>query len=202
MPIRTIDEARVDLATHIDGLGALLDAAHQEFREKCREIAPVLDMRSRASIYRDIIVKGLREYCDATSKATFLRRGQLCLAGLENKYVLRAKRLRNGFSVGVSKTVASETYDANEVPESVVDLLPADSVTTCLYLGWAVSENAPNEISKYLVCNDGDRHLAWAIPLGGDDGSVAVQELPLAPTPAGDVPRVRVKGAPKRKANE
>jgi hypothetical protein len=201
--VRTMDQAKEDLALHLKPLGALMDAAHAEFQNECRSIAHKLDARSRASIYRDLIIRNLREYCDETPGATTHRKGQLTLVGLENNWLLRVKRLRQGFAVAVSPTHASRDYDANQVPASMIDLFPADVGATCIYFGWSVAENAPGSISKFLVCNDENRQMAWALPLDESDSPPpAVVDLPLEPSAPSEPPRVRVKGAPKRKVNE
>ncbi|MER9890031.1 hypothetical protein NKJ48_31095 [Mesorhizobium sp. M0114] len=198
MPIRTAEDAVTDLRTHLQPLAALMDAAHEEFQRECRMIAHKLDARSRASIYRDLIVRNLREYCDVTAKATTVRKGQLLLVGLENNWILRVKRLRDGYSVAVSPTAASR------LPASVVDLFPDSPAPTCVYFGWSVAENAPGLISKYLVCNDEARRFAWAVPLDRTGTSPTVTEqLPLIPlAPTGEARRVRVKRSPARKVNE
>ena len=203
MSIRTADQANADLKHHLEPLGQLMDAAHEEFQRECRGIAAKLDMRSRASIYRDLIIRNLRDYCDVTTGATTIRKGQLVLVGLDNKWVLRVKRLGKGFGVAVSPTAASREYDANQLPVSVASLFPTDDAPTCIYFGWSVSENAPGSISKYLVCNNEARQPLWAIPLGDSDAPPAVTaDLPLAPTAPEPARRVRVKVAAKRKVNE
>lgn len=204
MSHRTIEQAKSDLIKHIQPLAALMDEAHAEFQRECRGIAHKLDIRSRASIYRDLIVRSLRDYCDSTTNATPIRKGQLFLVGLENNWLLRVKRLRNGFGVAVSPTEASREYDANILPASISDLFPDHPPPTCVYFGWAVAENAPGVINKYLVCNFENRQLAWALPLDeGGEPPAQTQELPFGPAPDGNEPRrVRVKGAPARKANE
>jgi len=201
---RTAEQARSDLKDHLGPLAALMDAAHEEFQRECRGIAHKLDVRSRASIYRDLIVRNLREYCDNTPGATTIRRGQLFLVGLENNWLLRVKRLRNGFGVAVSPTVASRVYDANQIPASVTGLFPNHPPPTCIYFGWVVAENAPTEINKYLVCNDEARQLAWALPLDDNGYQPSItEELPFSPAPPdGEPRRVRVKGTPARKINE
>jgi len=203
LPVRTLDQAKEDLAPHLTPLGDLMDAAHAEFQRECRGIAHKLDARSRASIYRDLIVRNLREYCDATTGATTHRKGQLTLIGLENNWLLRVKRLRQGFAVAVSPTNASREYDANQVPASIIDLFPGSPAATCIYFGWSVAENAPGSISKFLVCNDESRRMAWALPLGDSDSPPATTiDLPLEPVaPTAEPRRVRVKVTPSRKVN-
>lgn len=203
MTVRTLDQAKEDLALHLKPLGDLMDAAHAEFQRECRSIAHKLDARSRASIYRDLIVRNLREYCDEAAGATTLRKGQLTLIGLENNWLLRVKRLREGFAVAVSPTYASREYDANQVPASMIDLFPGSPGATCIYFGWSVAENAPGSISKFLVCNDENRRMAWALPLGDSESPPAITvDLPLEPVvPAAEPRRVRLKVTPGRKIN-
>ncbi|MBT3069567.1 hypothetical protein KKP04_01610 [Rhodomicrobium sp. Az07] len=205
MPIRTAEDAAADLKLHLRPLATLMDEAHEEFQRECRSIAHKLETGSRASIYRDLIVRKLRGYCDATANATTFRKGQLVLVGLESKWILRVKRLRTGYSVAVGRTVASRQYDGNKMPDYAADLFPESPAPTCIYFGWSVSENDPGSINKYLVCNDEARRFAWALPLD-DYGTppTVTEELPLAPpAPTGEARRVRVKGErPARKANE
>ncbi len=147
---------------------------------KCREIAPMLNTSTKASIYRQIFVRMLHDYCDATAGAHLHRKNQLVLVGLAGKYLLRVKKLRQGFYVGVSPTFASEHYDGNRLPDYATDLYPEAPEATLLYLGWSIPENAPTEISLYLVCNDANREVLWVIPLsGGDDGRGITIPLPL-----------------------
>ena len=203
MAIRSADEANSDLKDHLVPLGRLMDDAHEEFQRECRGLAHKLDVRSRASIYRDLIVRNLRDYCDATPGATTIKKGQLVLVGINNRWVLRVKRLGKGFGVAVSPTAASRQYDANQLPASVADLFPEEALPTCIYFGWSVAENAPGSISKYLVCNDANRALLWTIPLGEAGPSPAItEELPLAPASPAPERRVRVKASAKRKVNE
>src|SRR5690606_4160586 len=117
VPIRSVEDAQAEIGHHFAGLAALGREAHTFFLEKCREVAPMMEPRTRASMYRDIIVRKLRDYCDVTDGAHLHRKNQLTLVGLESKYALRVKRLAVGFSVGVSPTYASEQYDANEMPD-------------------------------------------------------------------------------------
>ena len=204
LTIRTAEAAAADLKDHLGPLAELMDAAHEEFQRELRGIAHKLDLRSRASIYRDLIVRNLRDYCDETPGATIIKKAQLVLVGLNNKWLLRVKRLGKGFTVAVSPTMASRDYDANQVPASVAGLFPDDPGPTCIYFGWSVAENAPGTISKFLVCNDETRQMLWAIPLGESEAPPSVtEELPLAPVqPAAPARRVRVKGAVERKVNE
>lgn len=206
MSFRPADQAMTDLSEYFTPLGKLIDAAHHEFIEQCREIAHKLEMRSRASIYRDLIVRKLREFCDETPGVTFISKRQLRIVGLKNNWIIRVKRLRSGFTVAVSPTIASRQYDANEVPDALVDLLPNNPPATCLYLGWSVPENAPSSILKFLVCNDERREFAWAIPLGSDEPPApsVVEELPFPPSGPDEGPRrrVRIRRAATRKADE
>lgn len=202
MPIRTEDQAKVELEPHFMALRELVAEAHADFREQCRNIAHVLELGTRAAIYRDLIVRKLRAYCDVTTGAQFLRKDQLCLVGLENNWLVRVKRLRNGFAVGVSPTLASEQYDANELPDYAISLLPDAPAATLLYLGWAVPENAPGEIESYLVCNDGNRAVLWAIKLSDPAPSRGIQEpLPIDDGGNEEPRRVTLKGSAKRRAN-
>lgn len=202
MPIRTEEQAKVELGPHFTALRELVAEAHVDFREQCRSIAHVLELGTRANIYRDFIVRKLRAYCDTTSGAQFLRKNQLCLVGLENRWLVRVKRLRSGFAVGVSRTLASEQYDANELPDYAASLLPDAPEATLLYLGWAVPENAPGEIESYLVCNDGNRNVIWAIKLSDSAPSRGIQEpLPVDDGGNEEPRRVTLKGSAKRRAN-
>lgn len=202
MPIRTAEQASREIGHHFSPIAALARLVHERFRQDGRELAPFLNSSTRAAVYRQIFIRYLRDYCDATGGAHLFRKGQLYLVGLENKYAFRVKQLSAGFSVSVSPTHASEQYDANEMPEYATDLWPESSQATLLYLGWSIPENAPMEISVYLICNDEQRNVAWAIPLeGGDEGRGIQQPLPVD----GDSPdgvRIRVKVKPgNKKAN-
>lgn len=204
VPLCTVEQAKAELGHHLNALGEIMDACHAEFMRECRNIAHKLDARSKASIYRDLIVRGLRAYCEDVTGATTHRKGQLTLIGLENNWLLRVKRLREGFAVAVSPTQASRDYDANKVPEAIAGLFPDSPPATCIYFGWSVSENAPGSINKFLVCNDENRRLAWALPLDdyGTPPSTVV-DLPFTSPPTPQTPsRVRVKGAAKRKVND
>ncbi|MCY1670448.1 hypothetical protein OVA07_05410 [Novosphingobium sp. SL115] len=201
MPIRSVEDAKVEIGHHFPGLMALGREVHAFFMRECRAIAPMLEARSRATIYRDVFVRKLRDYCDATNGAHLHRKSQLVLVGLESKYALRVKRLSGGFSVGVSPTHASEQYDANEMPDYASTLFPDAPEATLLYLGWSVPENAPNQIDIYLVCNDANRNVLWAISLSdGDDGRGIQQPLPVDDDDENVAVRVLVRGG-ERKAN-
>lgn len=201
LPIRTADEAAADIGHHFEGIRTLGVAVHKDFLEKCRLIAPVLNSSTRASIYRQIFVRMLHDYCDATAGAQLHRKNQLVLVGLANKYLLRVKKLRQGFSVGVSPTYASEDYDANQLPGYAADLYPEAPEATLLYLGWSVPENAPTEISLYLVCNDVNREVLWVIPItAGDDGRGIQEPLPIVGDDSGVGIRVVAKPG-ERKEN-
>lgn len=201
MPICSAEDANADIGHHFPGLLAVGRDVHAFYTQECRTIAPMLEPRSKASIYRDVFVRKLRDYCDSTPGAHLHRKSQLVLVGLENKYTLRVKRLSNGFSVGVSPTRASELYDANEMPDYASSLFPDAPEATLLYLGWSVPENAPNLIDIYLVCNDTNRNVLWAISLSdGDDGRGLQQPLPIDDDDENVAVRVLVKGG-ERKAN-
>lgn len=207
MPIRTAEQAHIEIGHHFPALNALVKEVHQDFLLKCREIAHILEAGTRASIYRDIMVRKIREYCDGAGDkpngAHFHRKGQLALMGLESRYLVRVKRLRKGFSVGVSPTHASAQYDANEMPDYAASLIPESQEATLLYLGWEVPENAPGEIMAFLVCNNQNRQVSWAIPLGdGDSGRGIQEELPNTGDSGTGASRVRIKAAAKRKINE
>jgi hypothetical protein len=201
VPIRSIEDAQAEIGHHFHGLGALGREVHADFLRDCRVIAPLMEARTRASLYRDMFIRKLRDYCDGTSGAHLYRKNQLVLVGLESRYALRVKRLCVGFSVGVSPTEASEQYDANEMPEYAAGLFPDAPEATLLYLGWSVPENAPHEISLYLVCNDSNRNVLWAIALSdGDDGRGIQAPLPIDGDDDGVGIRVLVKGD-ERKAH-
>ncbi|WP_232631851.1 hypothetical protein [Methylobacterium sp. Leaf118] len=203
MPVRTLEQAQSDLALHLKPLSDLMDQAHAEFQRECRGIAHKLDARSRASVYRDLIVRNLREYCDDAKGATTHRKGQLMLVGINNKWLLRVKRLRKGFTVAVSPTDASREFDANHVPDAAADLFPDAPAATCIYFGWSVPENAPQTITKFLVCNDANRQVLWSLPLDSDTPPTVLETLPLAPVgPAVPPSRIRVKAARKQAENE
>ncbi len=201
MPIRSVDDARAEIGHHFAGLAALGREVHADFTRECRTLAPIMESRTRASLYRDMFVRKLRDYCDATNGAHLHRKYQLVLVGLESRYALRVKRLSVGFSVGVSPTFASEQYDSNQLPEYAMGLFPEAPEATLLYLGWSVPENAPQEISIYLVCNDSNRNVLWAIALSdGDDGRGIQIPLPIDGEDEGIGIRVVVKEN-ERKAN-
>lgn len=201
MPIRSMDDAKADIGHHFSGLEALGREVHADFLRECRVLAPVMESRTRASLYRDMFIRKLRDYCDSTAGAHLHRKSQLVLIGLESRYALRVKRLGEGFAVGVSPTQASEQYDANELPDYATDLFADGPGATLLYLGWSVPENAPHQISLYLVCNDANRNVLWAIALSdGDDGRGIQAPLPIDGDDDGIGIRVVVKGN-QRKAN-
>jgi hypothetical protein len=202
VPIRTAAQAEAEIGHHFEGLANLGREANAFFLSECRTIAPLMESRTRASLYRDIIVRKLRDYCDSTPGAHLHRKSQLTLVGLESRYALRVKRLAAGFSVGVSPTLASEEYDANKMPDYAAELFPEAPEATLLYFGWSVPENAPTEFKMYLVCNDSQRNVLWAIALddGEDDGRGIPTPLPLDGEDEGVGIRVVVK-ANERKAN-
>lgn len=199
--MRSVEDAKAEIGHHFPGLMALAREVHARFQQECRTIAPLLEARSRASIYRDIFVRHLRDYCDATQGAHYHRKNQLVLVGLESQYLVRVKRLAAGFTVSVSPTHASEQYDANALPDYARTLFPGAAEATLLYLGWSVPENAPGEIEVYLVCNDANRNLLWALPLGDADSGRGIQQpLPLPMPGEGVGVRVVVKDR-ERKEN-
>jgi hypothetical protein len=200
LTIRSIDDAKAQIGHHFDGLQKLGKEVHMDFMRDCRVIAPVMTTRTRASLYRDMFIRKLRDYCDETKGAHFFRKSQLDLICLESRYAMRVKRLTDGFSVGVSPTLASEQYDKNELPEYVYGLFPGVEMTTLLYLGWSVPENAPGAIELYLVCNDSNRNVLWAIALSDhDDGRGIQQPLPIeGDSDEGVGIRIRVKGEERK----
>ncbi|MBF0304444.1 MAG: hypothetical protein HQL41_02165 [Alphaproteobacteria bacterium] len=203
MSRRSGDDARRDLGPHFPELARLLDEAYREFLEKTREFAHKLETGTKASIIRDLSLRRLREYCDTAPGAHFFKKGNLSLICFNNNWVLRIKQLRSGFKVAVSPTGSSKAYDRNELPTSMASLLPTEPPATCLYLGWAVPENAPSRIQKFVVCNNEFRELDWALPLD-EDGPTPPERLPLPepPEPPAERNRVRVKEEKKRRANE
>lgn len=203
MAIRTEAEARADLARHLGPLNDLFEAAHQDFRENARALAPAMNITTRAMVYRDLIWKQARSYADEGKNGAHLhKKNQLILLGLEGKYLLRVKKLRQGFTVAVSPTLAAEHYDGQRLPEYAEDLFAGCDECTLLYLGWTIPENAPDQIVRYLVCNDSNRDFLWAIPL--DEGKPPVpteEQLPMEGG-SGDAPaRIRIKSADVKKAN-
>lgn len=200
--IRSAIEAQADLEQHFVPLAAIADGVHKTFQAECRAIAPMLEGRTKASIYRDLFIRRLREYCDQPNNgAQFFRKDQLVLVGLESRYALRVKQLASGYAVGVSPTYASEQYDANELPDYVGDLFDDAPATTLLYLAWTIPENAPTKINLFLVCNGPDREVRWVIPLGSSDDTHGVQSpLPVNDDDDGVGVRVRV-GRDKKRDN-
>lgn len=204
MPLRTEAQARADLESHLGPLNDMFEAAHQEFRENCRGIAHIIEMRTRASVYRDLILKHARAYADSEKKngAYLHRKKQLLLLGLETKYLCRVKKLRQGFAVAVSPTAASGQYDGNTLPKYAAGIFPGCEDATLLYLCWTIPENAPDRIDRYLVCNNFDRSLLWAIPLGEGESSPAHQEqLPLGHGPEDEPVRIRIKAKGTKREN-
>lgn len=203
MPIRTEAQARADLERHLGPLNNLFEAAHQEFREHARGLAPTMDLSTRAMVYRGLIWKHARAYTDEGKNGAYLhKRSQLLLLGLEGQYLCRVKKLRQGFSVAVSPTVAAEHYDGNRLPDYAADIFPGCEDATLLYLGWTIPENAPDQIDRYLVCNNPDRSFAWAIPLGdGKPGATEQSDLPFGHGPEDAPVRIRLKAADAKKAN-
>lgn len=205
MPIATEEEARADLANHLDPIAAFVDAAYEQFQRDGRLLAPFLESRTKASGYRDLIVRHGRAYCDGDAKngAHYHRRGQLVVIGLENRYIVRVKRLWKAFRVAVSPTAASAEYDGNVLPAYAASLFPDMPDPTLLYLAWDIPENAPMQVNKYLVCNDAARATLWHIPMGGSIPVGGLQQpLPEIGGGTGEaVSRVRVKGGLERTAN-
>lgn len=202
VPVRSVDQFRADAGAHFEAFGAELDAAYAEFLQETRGIAPRLEARTKAGIIRDLAARRMREFCDRTKGAEFIRKGNLGVIGLANNWVLRLKKVADGFKVAVSPTGASEEYNRNEVPASLDAALLPEPPATCLYLAWAVPENAPHRIEKYVVCNNGFGAVAWVLPL--DDFSLPpAEQLPFGkpddPEPGRG--RVRIKADRKRKAN-
>lgn len=199
MPIRTEAEAREDLRQHLAPLDGLFEAAHREFRENGRSLAPTMCLTTRAMVYRGLIWKHARAYAEEGKNGVHLhKKDQLLLIGLEGKYLLRVKKLRQGFSVAVSPTAASEHYDGQRLPDYAGDLFPGCEDATLLYLGWTIPENAPDQISRFLVCNDTSRELLRAIPLSEGGPSVPTEQLLPMEGGAGNAPaRIHIKGAKK-----
>lgn len=203
MVLRTVEEAQAHLASHLGPLNNLFETAHQEFRENTRSLAPAMSITTRAMVYRDLIWKQARAYADEGKNGAHLhKKDQLVLLGLEGKYLLRVKKLRQGFTVAVSPTAASEHYDAQILPEYASDLFIGSDKCTLLYLGWTIPENAPDQIARYLVCNDENRELYWVIPLSEGEPPVSTEEQLPIEGGSGDAPaRIRIKGADAKKAN-
>ena len=203
MPIRTKAEAQTDLRRHLGPLNSLFEAAHSEFRENARVLAPTMTITTRAMVYRDLIWKQARAYVDECKNGAELhRKDQLLLLGLESRYLLRVKKLRQGFTVAVSPTVAAEDYDGQKLPTYAAGMFDGCEDCTLLYLGWTIPENAPDQIARYLVCNDQNRELLWAIPLGEGKPPVPTEERLPMEGGSGDAPaRIRIKGAVTKKAN-
>ena len=202
MVARTRDAFLTEFAPHLPVFADELDAAYVEYREKTRDLAHKLETGTKAGIIRDLAVRRMRELCDRTSGAHFIRRGNLGVVGWANNWLLRPKKLRDGFKVAVSPTTASAAYNRNELPASLVGILLSEPAATCLYLGWVIPENAPERIAKYVVCNNEFGEVAWVFPL--DDHSPAPEMAldlgtPLQPDDGGR--RVRVRADAKRKAN-
>lgn len=202
VPVRSVDQFRADAGTHFADFVAELDAAYAEFLEKTRDIAPRLETGTKASIIRDLAARRMREFCDRTKGAEFIRRGNLGVIGLANNWILRFKKVADGFKVAVSPTGASDQYNRNEVPASLGEVLLTEPPATCLYLAWAVPENAPHHIEKYIICNNGFGAVAWVIPLD-EFSPPPPNRLPLdePSEPGPDERRVRIKPDRKRKAN-
>ena len=203
MPYRDIDQAKLDLTPFFAPFAAELDAAHAEFREKARDLLPKLEPRTQASMIRDVALRRMIEMCDREPGAQYIRKGQLGVIGLTNNWVVRIKKISLAFRVAVSKTNASYAYDINEVPASLQGVLLQAPPATCIYLGWAVPENAPHKIEKYLICNNPSGDLGWVIPL--DIYSTAPPDQlfgPVPQLPGGEPKRVRIKEGGRRKANE
>lgn len=203
MPVRNVDQFKADAGSHFADFAAELDAAYAEFLEKTRDIAPRLETRTKAGIVRDLAARRMREFCDRTKSAEFIRRGNLGVIGLANNWVLRLKKVADGFKVAVSPTRASEQYNRNEVPASLDGVLLAEPPATCLYLAWAVPENAPHRIEKYVICNNGFGAVAWVFPLD-EFSPPPAEQLPFGKPSEPDPGerRVRIKADRKRKANE
>jgi len=199
MPIRTEAEARADLGRHLGPLDDLFEAAHHEFRENGRALAPTMCMTTRAMVYRGLILKQARAYADEGKNGVHLhKKDQLLLVCLEGKYLLRVKKLRQGFTVAVSPTSAGEHYDGQRLPDYASDIFPGCEHATLLYLGWTIPENAPDQIARYLVCNDTNREPLWAIPLGEGNPPVPTEQLLPMEGGSGDAPaRIRIKASKK-----
>jgi hypothetical protein len=203
---RSIDAAETDLASFHSSLVQEMDSAFAEFLEVTRPIAPRLTASTKASIYRDLAVRRMREWCDRTPGAEFISRGQLGVVGLSNNWLIRIKKMRAGFKVAVSPTNASEAYDQNDVPQSIARWLLEEPPATCLYLAWFLPENAPTRVGKFLICNDEEGLRSWvrALDDGSDPPAPNLDLIPLAPppTPPDQPRRVRVRGERERKTNE
>ncbi|MBV9735663.1 MAG: hypothetical protein JO209_07110 [Acidisphaera sp.] len=202
MPVRSHNEFLADFKTHLHIFVDELDAAYAEYREKTRELAPKLESRTKAGIIRDLAARRMREVCEKTKGAQFIRRGNLGVVGWVNNWILRPKKLADGFKVAVSPTSASRAYNRNEVPASLSGALLSEPPATCLYLGWIIPENAPERIAKYVVCNNQFGEIAWVHPLD-EDSPPPAQRLPIErpPQPGDDTRRVRVRVGAGRKAN-
>ncbi len=202
MPVRSVDQFKADAAAHFAAIVAELDAAYSEFSEKLHDMAPRLEPGTKAGIVRDLAARRMREFCGRTKGAEFIRKGNLGVVGLENNWVLRLKKVANGFKVAVSPTGASQDYNRNEVPASLDGALLPEPPATCLYLGWAVPENAPHRIEKYVICDDGFGAVAWVLPLD-EFSPPPAEQLPLGKPDEPDPGerRVRIKADRKRKAN-
>jgi hypothetical protein len=203
VPVRSLDQFKAHAGIHLAAFVAELDAAYAEFLERTRDMAPRLETGTKAGIVRDLAARRMREFCDRTKGAEFIRKGNLGVVGLENNWIVRLKKVANGFKVAVSPTGASAAYNRNEVPVSLDGALLPVPPATCLYLGWAVPENAPHRIQKYIICNNGFGAVDWVLPL--DEYSPPPAETlpfdkPIEPEPGER--RVRVRADRKRKANE
>lgn len=194
MAFRPKSDAETIFPKYFECLSRCVEEAHATYLDRHGSGLAGLEVATKRSMMRDIIVKNLRDLADGGDEKNgmhFFQRGCLSYIGVENDWVIRVKHVDHKYKVGVSPTADSRSFNRNEVPDDVSSEFGGRE-PTALYLGWRINENAPMAPEVALVCNNSAGEVAWLLPIVGD-GLPPELMLPLPETGPKTGTKVKIK---------
>jgi hypothetical protein len=191
--VATLAEARTELGPYVARLKGCVERAIHEFMRDHAPHLHKLETRTQANILRDYIIANIRtEFPDDEPGISHLRKSNLYLLNIQNRYFLRFKKLDRRHRTRNHPTQLSLDY----LLQQPLQLFPTLEAATNLNVGYQPGVTLASS-SVWITCPDGDvLDWKWEISTPAEVTQLLAAEHPAEPgITERRAPRVRPKRA-------
>lgn len=191
--VATLAQAQAELGPYVDRLKGCVERAIHEFMRDHGPHLHKLETRTQANILRDYIIANIRtEFPDDEPGVRHVRKSNLYLLTIQNRYFLRFKKLDRRHRTRNHPTQLSLDY----LLQQPLQLFPALEAATNLNVGYQPGATLASS-SVWITCPDGDiLDWKWEISTPAEVSQLLAAEPPSEPgVTERRTPRVRPKRA-------
>lgn len=169
------------------------DTMHQESKDWWHKVSP----RTKANVMRDYLLFEVKKIVEDYEGIRFVRKNGLTLLGVNEKIVIRIKKLGSNLSTSNIQTAQNSAFEKQQL------LLTGFTEVVSLNLGYIINEIWTKIEAVYITCPNGYKKVSWYIRLDDEMGGVAEIITPeLVPADGETSSTFRVKEEAKKERRE